>query len=63
MMYPQYPEYMTGRLKKVDMQSRLLKIYKGIDDKYWYPEWTDDQRWAAKCVLNNALDVLSEYDY
>ena len=37
--FPQYPEYMNGRLLKVDMEARLLKIKKGIDDKQWYPKW------------------------
>ena len=58
-----YREYMNGRLKKVDMKSRLLHIKKGIDDKVWYPEWDDKERWAAQRALNNALDVLDEYDY
>ena len=61
--YPEYPEYMNGRLKKIDMESRLLKIKKGIDDKHWYPKWTPQERWAAQQALNNALDVLDEYDY
>ena len=61
--YPEYPEYMNGRLKKIDMESRLLKIKKGIDDKYWYPNWTPIERWAAQQALNNALEVLDEYDY
>ena len=30
--YPMYPEYMNGRLKKVDMESRLLQIFKGVAD-------------------------------
>ena len=34
-----YRTYMNGRLKKVDMKSRLLHIKKGIDDKTWYPNW------------------------
>ena len=58
-----YRTYMNGRLKKVDMKSRLLKIKKGIDDKSWYPEWGDKERWAAQLALNNALDVLDEFDY
>ena len=61
--FPQNPEYMNGRLKKVDMEARLMKIKKGIDDRIWYPEWTDKERWAAQQALNNALDVLHEYDY
>ena len=61
--FPSHPEYMNGRLKKIDMESRLLKILKGVADKTWYPEWTDKERHAAKMVLHNALDVLHEYDY
>ena len=61
--FPQYPEYMNGRLKKIDMEARLLRILKCVSDKQWYPEWEDKERHAAKCVLNNALDILHEYDY
>tara|TARA_B100001778_G_scaffold23598_1_gene17543 strand:- start:181 stop:381 length:201 start_codon:yes stop_codon:yes gene_type:complete len=61
--FPQYPEYMNGRLKKVDMESRLLKLKNSIDSKAWYPNWTSKERWAAQQALNNALDVLDEYDY
>jgi len=63
MKYPQYPEYMNGRLKKIDMESRLLKIFEGVSNKTWYPQWNNEQRDAAKMVLHNALDVLREYDY
>ena len=58
-----YRTYMNGRLKKVDMESRLLYIKKGLDEKSWYPEWDARQRGAAQRILNNALDVLDEYDY
>tara|TARA_B100000927_G_scaffold54842_1_gene41780 strand:- start:220 stop:384 length:165 start_codon:yes stop_codon:yes gene_type:complete len=54
---------MNGRLKKIDMRYRLNKIKAGIDSKQWYPEWDDKERWAAQQALNNALDVLEEYDY
>ena len=54
---------MNGRLKKVDMESRLLKIKRGIDTKDWYPQWDDKERWAAQQVLNNALDILQEFEY
>ncbi len=26
-------------------------------------DWDDKERWAAQQALNNALDVLEEYDY
>ena len=61
--YPRYPEYMNGRLKKIDMESRLLKLKNSIDSKSWYPNWTSKERWAAQQALNNALDILDEYDY
>ena len=61
--FPQYPEYMNGRLKKIDMKARLMGIKKGIDDKVWYPNWDSKEMWAAQQALNNALDVLDEYDY
>ena len=61
--FSEYPNYMNGRLKKIDMESRILKIKKGIDEKSWYPKWSDKERWAAQQALNNALDVLLEYDY
>ena len=54
---------MKGRLKKVDIESRLLYIKKGLDEKSWYPEWDARQRGAAQRILNNALEVLDEYDY
>ena len=60
--FPQYPNYMNGRLKKIDMQSRLLRIKEGITND-WYPNWDAKERWAAQQALNNALDVLDEYNY
>ena len=61
--FPQYPEYMNGRLLKVDMESRLLKIKQGIDERRWYRDWGPKERWAAQQALNCALEVLEEYDY
>ena len=58
-----YRTYMNGRLKKVDMQSRLTRIKQGIDNKSSSPEWNDKERSAAQQALNNALDILDEYDY
>ncbi len=54
---------MNGRLSKVDMESRLLKIKKGINDRNWYPDWNLKERSAAQQALNNALEILEEYDY
>ena len=53
---------MNGRLTKIFMKSRLLKIKEGIHNKSWYPEWNDKERWAAQLALNNALDILDEYE-
>ena len=61
--FPQWPEYMNGRLQKVDMTARLLKLKHDIDTRAWYPKWDSKERWAAQHALNNALDVLDEYDY
>ena len=58
-----YRTYMNGRLKKEDMKARLMGIKKGIHEKVWDPDWTSKERWAAQQALNNALDVLDEYDY
>ena len=58
-----YRTYMNGRLKKVDMESRLLRLKNNIDSKSWYPNWNSKERWAAQQALNNALDILDEYDY
>ena len=61
--FPKYPEYMNGRLKKIDMTARLNDIKNGLANKSWYPEGDDRQRGADQRILNNALDVLDEYDY
>jgi len=58
-----YRTYMNGRLKKTDMEARLLNIKKGIGNKSWYPDWDSKERWAAQQALNSALDVLDEFDY
>ena len=54
---------MNGRLSKVDMTARLLKLKKDIDDRNWFREWNDKERWAAQQALNSALDILDEYHY
>ena len=52
---------MNGRLSKVDMTARLMKLKNNIDSRSWYPHWSEKERWAAQQALNNALDVLDEY--
>ena len=54
---------MNGRLKKIDMTARLEQIKKGLEEQSWYPEWDARQRGPAQRILNNALEVLDEYDY
>ena len=54
---------MNGRLDKVAMTARIMRMKNGLDDHMWYPEWDDRQRGAAQRILNNALDVLDEYAY
>ena len=61
--FPLHPEYMNGRLKKRDMTARLNHIKNGLANQTWYPEWDDRQRGAAQRILNNALEVLDEFDY
>ena len=39
--FPKYPEYMNGRLKKIDMTARLNDIKNGLANNSWYPEWDD----------------------
>ncbi len=54
---------MNGRLSKVDMTARLLKLKRDIDTKMAWPNWSDTERWAAQQALNSALDILDEYHY
>ena len=62
-MYYSVLHIMNGRLSKVDMTARLLKLKKDIDDRNWFREWNDKERWAAQQALNSALDILDEYHY
>ena len=39
------------------------RILMAKHNKTWYPEWDSKERWAAQRALNNALDVLDEFDY
>mgnify|MGYP001250337718 FL=1 len=52
---------MNGRLNKVEMESRVLKIKNGLYNKSWYPEWDARQRGSADRILTNVLEVLDEY--
>ena len=52
---------MNGRLNKVAMTARIMRMITGLYDKTWYPEWDDRQRGAANRILTNVLEVLDEY--
>ncbi len=52
---------MNGRIDKVAMTDRLMKISNGLHTKQWYPEWDKRQRGAAQRILMNVLEVLDEY--
>ena len=62
-MYYSVLHIMNGRLSKVDMTSRLLKLKRDIDTKMAWPKWSSKERWAAQQALNSALDILDEYHY
>ena len=52
---------MNGRLDKVSMESRVVKMKTGLYNKSWYPEWDARQRGAANKILTNVLEILDEY--
>ena len=52
---------MNGRLNKVAMTARIMRMKTGLYDKTLYPEWDDRQRCAANRILTNVLEVLDEY--
>ena len=52
---------MNGRLDKVAMTARIMRMKNGLHDHTWYPEWDDRQRGAAQLILLTVLEVLDEY--
>ena len=52
---------MNGRVYKVAMLSKVMRIKDGIHRHQWYPHWQENERVAAQLALNNVLDVLDEY--
>ncbi len=54
---------MKGRLSKVDMESRLLKMKRDLDNQSWHRDWSEKDRCAGQHVLNSVLDILEEYTY
>ena len=53
--------YMNGRLDKVVMTAKIMRMKTGLYKKTWYPEWDDRQRGSANRILTNVLEVLDEY--
>ncbi len=52
---------MNGRIDKVAMTARVMKMLNGVTTKQWYPEWNKDEREAARRILLNVLEILDEY--
>ena len=52
---------MNGRIDKVAMLGKVIRIKDGIHRHQWYPHWHENERIAAQLALNNVLDVLDEY--
>tara|TARA_A100001391_G_scaffold116594_1_gene78975 strand:+ start:390 stop:569 length:180 start_codon:yes stop_codon:yes gene_type:complete len=52
---------MNGRIDKVAMLGKVMRIKDGIHRHQWYPHWQENERVAAQLALNNVLDVLDEY--
>ena len=52
---------MNGRVDKVAMLGKVMRIKDGIHRHQWYPHWHENERVAAQLALNNVLDVLDEY--
>ena len=52
---------MNGRLDKVAMTARIMKMKTGLYEKTWYPEWDDRPRGSANRLLTTVVEVLDEY--
>ena len=52
---------MNGRLDKIEMTAKVMRMKNGVDSKAWYPEWDARQRGAASRILTNVLEQLDEY--
>ena len=53
---------MTGRINKVDMTAKLMKIKHGIHEKQWYPKWKDDERLEHLMQLKNKVRLIIACD-
>ena len=54
---------MNGRVNKVAMLARVMRMKDGLHKHQWYPNWNDNERAAAQMILNNVLDVLDAVSY
>ena len=52
---------MNGRLNKVAVTAKIMRMKSRLYDKTWYPEWDERQRGAANRILTNVLEFLDEY--
>ena len=52
---------MNGRLNKVQLLAKVMRMKDGLHQHQWYPHWDENERAAAQMILNNVLDVLDEY--
>ena len=52
---------MNGRVNKVAMTAKVMRMKDGLHRHQWYPHWDENERAAAQMILNNVLDVLDEY--
>ena len=53
---------MNGRLDKVQMTAKIMRMKDGLHKHQWYPHWDDKRKSnAAQMILNNVLDILDEY--
>ena len=52
---------MNGRLNKVAVTAKIMRMKSGLYHKTWYPECDDRQRGAANRILTNVLEFLDEY--
>ncbi|AFK66276.1 hypothetical protein SWPG_00023 [Synechococcus phage S-CBM2] len=50
-----------GRLDKVTMLGRILKLKQGLYSRTHGKDYTDSQMKAAHDQLNHVLDILNEY--
>ena len=52
---------MNGRLDKVQMTAKIMRMKDGLHKHQWYPHWDENESAAAQMILNNVLDILDEY--